>query len=300
MNKADIIGKQIKYLRNQAQITQSELADGIGTQAQISRIESGDVIPLCTTLYEIAYKLGVDVNYFYNQAYYPRYDYVTEIKYQIRKAIRERNYKEVEHLIQTEEGHLAFKMPSNHQFILWHKGIIEYYLRKDVNKSFTLLETAFMIGKGKNNTLPTSIQDIEILNSQAIIFNEISDYNQSFKIYKTALNHLKNMPEIPDKRVVIRLYYGIAKSLFKLKIFEESISYCDKGIKLCLKEELLYLLGELHYESGQNYQALNNYFKSLDHYSRAKELFYLSKKESFFEVTKEKIFQIKNIMKNDK
>ncbi|WP_102264490.1 helix-turn-helix domain-containing protein [Mesobacillus jeotgali] len=292
MDRADIIGKQIKYLRNQAQITQSQLAEGIGTQAQISKIESGEVIPLCTTLYEIAYKLGVDVNYFYNQAYHPRFDYVNEIKYQIRKSIRERNYEEVEQLIRAEEAHLAFKMPINHQFMLWHKGVVEYYIRKDVNKSLNLLETAFMIGKGKNSNLPISIQDIEILNSQAIIYNEISDFNHSVEIYKNALNYLKNMPEIPDKRVVIRLYYGIAKSLFKLELFKESISYCNKGINLCLNEELLYLLGELHYEAGQNYQALNNNIKASDHYSRAKETFYISNRKEFLEATESKLIQI--------
>jgi len=294
LNKPNIFGKQIKDLRNKLHITQSELAEGIGTQAQISKIENGQVIPLCTTLYEIANKLGVDVNYFYNEAYYPRFDYLTEVKYQIRKAIRERNYKEVENVIRSEEGHQAFKLPINYQFILWHKGVVEYYLRKNVNKSLTLLETAFMIGKRKNAILPISIQDIEILNSQAIIFNEISDYNQSVNLYKNALYHLKKMPDIPDKRIVIRLYYGIAKSLFKMKFFKESISYCEKGISLCLKEELLYLLGELHYEAGQNYQALKNSSKSKKHYSCAKELFYISNKKSFLEATECKINQIKN------
>ncbi|CAM3875493.1 helix-turn-helix domain-containing protein [Mesobacillus thioparans] len=292
MNRADIIGKQIKYLRNQAQITQSQLAEGIGTQAQISKIESGEVIPLCTTLYEIAHKLGVDVNYFFNQAYFPRFDYVKEIIFQIRKAIRERNYEEVEHIIKAEEGHIAFKIPINHQFMLWHMGVVEYYIRKDVNKSLDLLESAFMVGKSKSNSLPISIQDIEILNSQAIIYNEISDFAHSVKIYKNALNYLKNMPEIPDKRVVIRLYYGIAKSLFKSNLFKESIIYCDKGIKLCLNEELLYLLGELHYEAGQNHQALNNHIQALDHYSRAKETFHISENKNFLDATERKLSQL--------
>lgn len=46
LSKAQIIGKNIKKLRKQAQLTQVELAQGIGTQAQISKIEQGLVIPL--------------------------------------------------------------------------------------------------------------------------------------------------------------------------------------------------------------------------------------------------------------
>jgi transcriptional regulator with XRE-family HTH domain len=59
-----IIGNKIKELRQVVDITQGELADGICTQALISRMEKGDIYPNATTLYQISKKLGVDVNYF--------------------------------------------------------------------------------------------------------------------------------------------------------------------------------------------------------------------------------------------
>lgn len=289
MDRAKIIGSHIKHLRKQAKITQSELADGIGTQAQISKIENGEVIPLCTTLYEIAVKLGVEVNYFYNQAYIPRVDYINEVKYQIRKAIRERNYNEVDEIIRNEEHNIAFKIPSNHQFIIWHKGITEFYVRNDTKKALRLLEDAFKLGKGNKNIFPLSLQDIEILISQAIINTEIMNYEKSIEIYQSAINYLKYIPEITDMRVVIRLYYNLAQSLFKVDAFNDAVSYSEKGIRLCLKEELLYLLGELHYEAGESYQALNNTEESLKYYLHAREVFIIEDKTKFVEVTEEQI-----------
>lgn len=289
MDRAKIIGSHIKHLRKQAKITQSELADGIGTQAQISKIENGEVIPLCTTLYEIAVKLGVEVNYFYNQAYIPRVDYINEVKYQIRKAIRERNYNEVDEIIRNEEHNIAFKIPSNHQFIIWHKGITEFYVRKDTRKALGLLEDAFKLGKGNKNIFPLSLQDIEILISQAIINTEIMNYEKSIEIYQSAINYLKYIPEITDMRVVIRLYYNLAQSLFKVEAFNDAISYCEKGIKICLKEELLYLLGELHYEAGESYQALNHTEESLKYYLHAREVYIIEGKTKFAEITEEQI-----------
>ncbi|WP_406686207.1 helix-turn-helix domain-containing protein, partial [Rossellomorea vietnamensis] len=60
-----IIGKKIKELRQEVNITQGELAEGICTQALISRIEKGETDPNATALYQISKRLGVDVNYFF-------------------------------------------------------------------------------------------------------------------------------------------------------------------------------------------------------------------------------------------
>ena len=289
-NKADILGKEIRYLRKEKKLTQKQLAEGIGTQAQISRIEKGEVIPLATTLYEVAQKLGVDVNYFYNQAYIPRNDYVEEVKFQIRQLIRERNYNEVEKVINQEEGNGAFKSGINLQFILWHKGITEYYNRKNVDKSLNFLMQAYLLGK--KNKIPISLQDIEILNSKAIILNEINQYEESVKYYIIALDYLKKLVYIPDKKVEIRICYGMAKSLFKLKEYKKSISSCHRGIRICIKYEKLYLLGELYYELAQNNEALSQIKEAIKNYTNAKSIFRIYNYHNFIEVVDEKINHI--------
>jgi transcriptional regulator with XRE-family HTH domain len=51
-----VIGKKIKELRRDVGLTQEGLAEGICTQALISRIEKGDIYPSATALYQISKK----------------------------------------------------------------------------------------------------------------------------------------------------------------------------------------------------------------------------------------------------
>lgn len=292
LSKGEIIGNNIKKLRKQAQLTQVELADGIGTQAQISKIEQGLVIPLSTTLYEIAEKLGVDIHGFFEQAYEPQSNYLKEVKYQIRKEIRNRNYEEVERILTFEGKNNVFQSDYDYQFFLWHKGIIEFYIYQKREKSIAFLEEAFKL-TNKNKDTVTTLQEVEILNSIAIIYNEIQDYQQSIQKYKQAIRHFRGMMEITDRRVEIRLYYGLAKSLFKNQYYGESIDYCKKGINVCINEEILYLLGELYYEQGQNYQALQKVQLAHHAYRTAKQLFQIGRRPAFEKVVDEKITALK-------
>ncbi|MBV6684081.1 helix-turn-helix domain-containing protein [Bacillus sp. JRC01] len=77
-----VIGKKIKELRKAIGITQGELAEGICTQALISRIEKGDIYPSATVLYRISQRLGVDVNYFFEIGSTERHDYIKDVERQ--------------------------------------------------------------------------------------------------------------------------------------------------------------------------------------------------------------------------
>jgi transcriptional regulator with XRE-family HTH domain len=290
VNKAKIIGEQIRYLRQQAGLTQSQLAQGIVTQAQISNIEKGQVLPLSTTLFELANKLGVDVNYFYEQAYNLRHEYISEVKLQIRKSIRQRDYSEVEKMIVAEENNPAFKVAHNRQFILWHIGIIEYYNKGDYKSSLTTLRNALVMDTSLN--VVNKLQEIEILNSIAIIYNEIGKFNESIQIYQETFSILDKLIDVRDHKIEIRLCYGLAKSLYKIDDFQQSISYCRRGFNLCINHELLYLLGELHFQAAQNYEKQNNLIEAANLYSKSKELFEIENKGAFVEVVKNKLNQL--------
>ncbi|MGJ7911047.1 helix-turn-helix domain-containing protein [Neobacillus sp. LXY-1] len=291
MNIAKLIGEQIRYLRQQAGLTQAQLAQGIITQAQISNIEKGRVLPLSTTLFEIANKLGVDVNYFYEQAYTVRHDYISEVKFQIRKFIRERNYEEVEKMIVAEEKNPAFKVPHNWQFMLWHLGIVEYYNKGDFKKSLSTLQKALEL-EVNSNIVNIKLQEIEILNSIAIINNEIKRFTDSINIYQKAFAKLDKLIDVRDPRVEIRLCYGLAKSHYKIGDYKQSIFLCKRGVNLCINNELLYLLGELYYQIAQNYENQHHIIKAASLYTKAKSLFEIENKVLFKKIVEERLIQI--------
>lgn len=57
---SSVIGKKIKELEKGVGVTQGGLADGICTQALISRIEKGDIFPGATVLYQISNKTNTN------------------------------------------------------------------------------------------------------------------------------------------------------------------------------------------------------------------------------------------------
>jgi len=291
LDKIKLIGEQIKYLRKQAGLTQSQLAEGIITQAQISNIEKGNVLPLCTTLYELANKLGVNVNYFYEQAYNIRFDYMTEVKKQVRKAIRERDYLKVEIILKDEFDNPLFKVDQNRQFLLWHWALIEYYNKRNFSEAIRLLRESIDMDINPN-IFNLKVQRIAILNSLAILYNEEKDYLESINIYNKAFKELNSLIELRNFQLEVRLCYGISKSLSKIEEIEQSNYYSKRGIEICINNESLYLLGELYYQLGQNYDVENQKDLAKFNYKKAEKIFELTHKEEYISVVKKKIMKL--------
>jgi transcriptional regulator with XRE-family HTH domain len=138
------IGKKMKELRKLVGLTQGDLAEGICTQALISRMEKGDIYPSAAALYQIALKLGVDVNYFFETGTNPRLDYILEVEKQYRILRDDRKFEEMIDLVKTEEKNpLFYKDKEKLQLLYWYKGIYTYEVRKDPDEALSLLHHAY-------------------------------------------------------------------------------------------------------------------------------------------------------------
>lgn len=281
------VGKKIKELRKQIGLSQEELAEGICTQAQISKIEKGDVYPYATTLYLISKKLGVDVNYFFDIGMTPRLDYVQEVAHQLKIARRTMNYQDMRDIVKAEENNPLFSQnKQNHQLLVWHKGIYEYMMNKNMEKAIGYLEEAIALSDLTNKVY--SEREIEYLLSMGVIFFEEELYEKALHTYKSALDHLKHLPFLNDRTIKTRLYYNIARVSTRLGDFEASVQYCRDGIKWCLQEDHLYLLAELHYHLGYNYELQEDLYNARKYMERASIIFDLQKQCHFVTFIKEK------------
>ncbi|KMK76913.1 helix-turn-helix domain-containing protein [Alkalihalobacillus pseudalcaliphilus] len=243
----DTIGKNIKFYRSLKGLTQSELSEGICTQAQISNIEAGKFIPLSTTLYSISKRLGVDVNHFFQAGDNPQYDYIQDFIQEIRRNTVERNYEEVYRLILAEEGKPIFESSDMQQFILWHKGVAIAYVFKDYNFALKLLFQALELtysGKGSY-----SQEEIQILNSIAAIHELKGEVELAIDYYARALQQTTHIPDLNPK-IKVRLLYNYAIAETALKNFQHALELADKGRQYCITNGLLYLLGECTYLKG--------------------------------------------------
>ncbi|WP_057911950.1 helix-turn-helix domain-containing protein [Peribacillus muralis] len=281
------VGKKIKELRKQIGLSQEELSEGICTQAQISKIEKGDVYPYATTLYLISKRLGVDVNYFFDIGMTPRLDYVQEVSHQLKIARRTMNYQEMKEIVRTEEKNPLFTQnKQNHQLLIWHKGIYEYMMNKNLDKAIQYLEEAIALSDLTDKVY--SEREIEYLLSMGVIYFEEKLYEKARSIDKLALTHLNHLPFLNDKTIKTRLYYNSARVSTRLEDYNASITYCMEAIKWCLQEDHLYLLAELHYHLGYNYELQADYKHAKKYMERARLIFDLQKEKRFVTFIDEK------------
>lgn len=283
-----VIGKKIKEMRKVVGITQKELAEGICTQALISRIEKGDIYPSATALYQIAIKLGVDVNYFFEIGTTPRLDYITEVEKQLRHFRIYREYEEMMELIKTEEKNpLFYKDDEKLQLLYWHKGIYQFEVEKDPSKAFSLLDQAYHLTAHRKKAM--SEREMQILSSKGSMNFTLKHYDSALHYYNQVETAIHKTVPLQDKSIKTKLYYNIARVLTRMGELEQSTRYCTKAIKWCLEEELLWGVGELHYQIGYNYELAHQYEKALSYFRRALHMFELRKDVAYISFLRPKM-----------
>lgn len=272
------LGIEIKNLRKFRGFSQKELSRGICSQAQISKIEKGDVYPLAPTLYELSNRLGVDINYFFERTLVERIDYVQEVYLQVRNAIKEYDYQKVEEIVRIERRNplyhqnLEFK-----QFIMWHNGICQYHLYKDDESAVSFINEAFTLTfTGKYY----SEREIEIQNSKGVILLLSEEYTLAIALYNELIEQHKKLKHVLDHTVKIRLFYNLAKALSYHNDIKESIAICNKGIEYCIDTNSMYLFGQLYFQIGYNYHLIGDQQEALPYFKKAHTIFDLQQQHN--------------------
>ncbi|NMH70481.1 helix-turn-helix transcriptional regulator [Bacillus sp. RO3] len=288
-----VIGKKIKELRKAVGLTQGDLAEGICTQALVSRMEKGDIYPSATALYQIAMKLGVDVNYFFEIGTTPRIDYIREVERQLRILRLKRKFTDMMDIVKIEEKNPFFyKDEERLQLLYWHKGIYLFEVEKDPESAFSLLKEAYELTAHPKKA--TSEQEIEILMTMGTWNTLLGNQEEAYHYYKKVEGILKHTEQLHDKSIKTRLYYNLSRVLTKFERYEESISYCLQAIKWCLEEEHLWGLGELHYHVGYNYERMGDFRKALPYVDKAILMFELRKDDTHLEFLKKRKQEIED------
>jgi transcriptional regulator with XRE-family HTH domain len=284
------VGKKIKELRKTSGLSQEELAHGICTQAQISKIEKGDVFPYASTLYQISQKLGVDVNYFFDIGTTPRLDYVQEVFQQLQRLRRSVKYEEMMDIVKAElDNPLFLQNKKNLQLLLWHKGIYLYEVKKDLCKSVETLKEAINLTHFKGKIMLE--RELEILLALGTIYFK-EDINKALEVFEEIKEHLQLLPHLNDYTIKTRLYYNIARVLTRLNRIGESNKYCEDAIKWCLHKDSVFLLGELHYQTGYNLELLNKPKEAIRYMEKAIVVFDLQQDTMHIQFIKNRIKEL--------
>lgn len=284
------IGKKIRELRKNIGLSQEDVAEGICTQAQISKIEKGIVYPYASTLYQISQKLGVDVNYFFDIGMTPRLDYIQEVENQLKVLRRSLQYEEMMDIIRAEAGNPLFSHnKKNLQLLLWHKGIYQFEVEKNHIKASETMEEAIKLTQVSSKVW--SERELEIqMTMGAFYIND--DSHKALEIFKEVRLHIEALPHLIDLTITTRLYYHIARVLTRIQKFDESIEYCKRGINWCIQKDSMFALGELHYHIGYNYELKGEIGLTRDYLNKALIVFELQKDDKYAQLLRNKINEL--------
>ncbi len=288
-----LIGKKIKELRNIAGLTQGELAEGICTQALISRIEKGAVDPSADVLYRISTRLGVDVNYFFEIGSTPRLDYIREVERQLRKLRGKLLYEDIMDIVKAEEKNPLFMNDAyNKQLLLWHRGIYAQEVENDGDKAYALMEEALMLTYDQKRAM--SEREMTISISLGIIEFSRCHYEEALKMYDKVGQSIRLAVYLHDKSIKTRLYYNIARVFTRQGRYKESIEYCKEALKWNIKVENLYGFAHLNYHIGYNLELQGLWEEALPYLNKAEMLFRIQgnqKLVSFIHSKKEELLE---------
>ncbi|PSL41267.1 Xre family transcriptional regulator [Salsuginibacillus halophilus] len=249
-NFEDILGSTLRYLRKQKGMTQKELALGVCTQAQISRIENGEMLPSALICFELVHKLGMGIDYFYSLVKNPRSDYMLVFKEEVERLIQNRDYKELDKLIQSEKANPLFQNPDDQQFMLWHEGIASFHYHQDYKQAFAQLHEALYKVIPSNHESLYTVQEINIVHSLGVFYYVLKDYDNALITLDQALDFIDKRLIQPLNSIKIRVLFTKSQVLTDKGEYEEALKTCEKGITLALKNETFKLLGELYYQKG--------------------------------------------------
>ncbi|MDA3129735.1 helix-turn-helix domain-containing protein [Aliibacillus thermotolerans] len=282
------VGKKIQELRKYHRMTQAELAEGICTQAQVSKIENGTIIPYSNTLYQISERLGADIYYFFDEAKSSRPDYVGEVFEQLKELRFQQNYVEIREILEHEKENPLFEPSYYKQYMLWHESICSYHLDRDLKEALRLLNLAFEIDDNPTFTERKG----EMMNTLAIFYDLEKNYEKAASICEKALNELHKLKRIKDVSVELRLIYTLTKALTNQQKYESSIFWCEKGIKRCIDSNNMYVFGELLYQKGRNLIFMDRIEEGIESWKKAHSVFELTNQHRLAEIVKKEWTEI--------
>lgn len=222
------IGQIIKARRHELKMTQRQLAAGICTQAMVSKIESDSLNPSSLTIQKISDKLKVPVSYFYNIESLADTQF-KQLEKIIRDHLNKAEYNNINYLIKVNEQSI---INSNDQyyksFFKWIEGILEYYIHRNTNNAFVILQEA-LPDNDKYKEL-----SIDILTTQGVINYENLLFDKACLYYEKAIKYVDD--SICYKKT-IKVLYNYSLNLESQEKYKESLEIILQGIDLLLSNQ---------------------------------------------------------------
>lgn len=246
------IGKKIRDLRKYLHITQAELAHNICSQAMISKIEKHEEIyPSAELLYQLSQRLGVPIEYFFQENEMLNISYVNDVCDHLHDLIQFKKYEEAYQIVKNELKNPQFQEPHLQRYLLWRKAICVCYIEKDVESALIIIDDALTLSKTTNKNY--SVEELDILTSKAILLGINNQWELAGDLYEKIIGHAKgSVYQKGGKKTLANIYYNYSRNSFILKNYSKALDLANKGITICKAEKTLFILGHLYYQKAES------------------------------------------------
>lgn len=271
---------KLKEYRISHKFTQKDLAEGICSQAMVSKIEKNDLVPDINTVLQFANKLGVDIKALIGEESQSQSELSTN---KLSELLEKRKYFELEQLLQ-KSGILNKDIKSLTPKEIWLRTIVLYLNYSEKDQAISMLTDL------KNS-------DIKDLNQRVRISNTLASFLLDSKRYIEAeaiLNELQEeLIDFSSIDIEIASNYFYTRSLVKINLGKklEAKDNAQRAINNNLSansnvhlEEFYSLLASVYYYLGDFSNAFkyNEYaymFAEIKHSNLMMELTRRNRKE---------------------
>ncbi|MGX8176338.1 helix-turn-helix domain-containing protein [Exiguobacterium artemiae] len=261
------IGLALRRLRKKHNLTQKDLANGICSQAEISKIESGTHSPTVDLLFALSRRLQVPMTVFLDRT--EQYDSLRTIDDALLMKFRNLKYKEIynetRHLLTTlrltEEASLLYK---------YYFHLSSYRLKKiDFRTCIVELQK---LSDYYSTIYYSPRMLIRLKSAIATIYYENKSFKRGISVYQELLKLNFDNDELMIDR--IRILYNFSKILLDMDKISEALIYIEEGIHDSLRFKDMSLLGQLLFQKASSLELQKGELKEIkDTYTKAYLLF---------------------------
>lgn len=269
-----LLASRFKNRRIALKMSQAELAEGICKQARISKIEGGNYSPGAELLYQLAKKMNVSVEYFFDDSVEEKSQTLEKFKEMSRKLQDQRDYEGLEYIYELEISKNNKISITDKIYLGWIESIIIFYRGGKKEKGIEKLKLLLQ---------QISIKDplyLTLSNTLLIFLFESKNYEEYREEYDKISEVLKNLKitTLEEIYTLIRFKYNYCRFLWLSEENDKAIQEILDTIELCKKHKVLYLLGDVYCLLGNVSESFKEKEEVKTYYQKA--LFYLKEENN--------------------
>jgi len=272
------VGKVIKNLREEAGLTQDELAEGIVTRENLSRNESGKNAPSPYTATFLLEKLGVNPHF--TGIYYlsEKWRKTHELVERLDTYLAYGKVEEAENLLPVLEKDKGFsKDKVNQRYLLLTKAVIKLSEGENEEALRLCLEALHQAFPNFEENLISkyllTTVDLRLVNLLGVLYKKIGEKEKALPHFQQLMANMDNryMDRLEKGRHYPLVVVNLASTLTEQGEYTEAMALCDKAIAICkdtgfvfcvpslslAKASCLFELGQVEESKRLFYQAYN-------------------------------------------